>query len=84
MLTKYINPNGQVKEAELSVEQVKALKEKGVKILASEAFSMQSTFAMVREEPFTLKDTFADFDLPEVPKVRIHRKPFEECESCQA
>ena len=26
MLTKYINPNGQVKEAELSVEQVEKLR----------------------------------------------------------
>ena len=73
MLTKYLNPNNEIKEAELSIEQVEALKEKGVKILASEAFSMKDTFKQV-----------ADFDLPEVPKVRIHRKPFEECESCSA
>ena len=33
MLTKYINPNGEVKEAELSIEQVEALKKKGVKVL---------------------------------------------------
>lgn len=25
-----------------------------------------------------------DFELPEVPKVRIHRKEFTECESCSA
>ena len=25
-----------------------------------------------------------NFDLPEVPKVRIHRKEFAECQSCSA
>jgi hypothetical protein len=48
MLTKYINPVGKVKEADLSVEQVEALKEKGVKVLASEAFSMKDTFKRTR------------------------------------
>lgn len=25
-----------------------------------------------------------DFELPEVPKLRIHRKEFEPCEACSA
>ena len=32
MTTKYINAIGEIKEAELSVEQVEALKKKGVKV----------------------------------------------------
>jgi len=33
MLTKYINAAGDIKEADLTVEQVEALKERGIKIL---------------------------------------------------
>jgi hypothetical protein len=32
----------------------------------------------------TKMETDFDFDLPEVPKVRIHRREFIECESCSA
>ncbi len=34
---------------------------------------------------YTIIDGNDDFDLPEVKDgLRIHRKPFEECESCSA
>jgi len=33
MTTKYINPNGEIKEAELSAEQVAKLKAKGVQVI---------------------------------------------------
>jgi len=33
MTTKYINPNGEIKEAELSAEQVEKLKARGVVVI---------------------------------------------------
>lgn len=60
MTINFINPEGRANTADLSAEQVEALKQiAGYKVVES-------------------------FDLPEVPKVRIHRKPFEECEACSA
>lgn len=40
MLTKYINAAGDIKEAELTVEQVEALKEKGIKVLDAMDFDL--------------------------------------------